>query len=380
MNYRLFYSLFGLGSVVSALLIPAASWAMVPIQCYAIADDSDGDGYARSGAAKVEVQVDKDKKLNCPAGYVKAAGDCDDANRLVHPNREEVPANGVNDNCRDGVDEPEPIYSANGNGNSNTGFKVTVVVNDVQTLAALKGKKLFASLGVAPLSRSKAGMAWGSILAVNGLSSNTVVMTANGLPETTPYQAQIQFYRAGSAAGTFDKLGPVSAKYYTTTDGEKEKSEVRTRILLKGFKEYDDSRRGRVGYLGSVAEDGTRYGANPDELWCSEFYSWVTKDFLKGMSTNDSVSKMADYFRGYSAYYGNGELAEKGRRGDYLALDTDDDGKKNHSGMFLAYEAASDGNFVWTIEGNVGNRVAVSRRKFDAGFVGLGHIEYSMMK
>jgi hypothetical protein len=81
--------------------------------------------------------------------------------------------------------------------------------------------------------------------------------------------------------------------------------------------------------IGTLAEDGTRYGARPNEQWCTEFFAWSAKNKLERIADEDSVSDMIKYFKSYNAFYEGKDLAEKARRGDYVALDTDDDGKKN---------------------------------------------------
>lgn len=53
--------------------------------------DTDGDGWGNA----------EDLELPCTEGAVETPGDCDDTNPDVHPDAEEVCANGVDDNCDD---------------------------------------------------------------------------------------------------------------------------------------------------------------------------------------------------------------------------------------------------------------------------------------
>jgi hypothetical protein len=59
----------------------------------------------------------------------------------------------------------------------------------------------------------------------------------------------------GGFAG-YVQVGGESEWYYTTTSGVGELEQARTSMLLRGFKELDESNRGRVGYRGTVNADG----------------------------------------------------------------------------------------------------------------------------
>ncbi len=64
-----------------------------PITWY---EDTDGDLYGDSAYSATT--------CDAPAGYVETSGDCDDTNAAVNPLATEV-SNGIDDNCRDGIDE-----------------------------------------------------------------------------------------------------------------------------------------------------------------------------------------------------------------------------------------------------------------------------------
>jgi hypothetical protein len=165
-----------------------------------------------------------------------------------------------------------------------------------------------------------------------------------------------------------------------TTTGVGAVEEARTAILLRGFKELDESNRGRVGYRGSVQSDGKRYGASGNEKWCSEFYVWVTKPYLNYTSTPFGLPTNVDgviiFFMMRSTYWDSAVLPLSGRapiaaRGDHMPVND-----KTHSTMLLGIEAAT--SVVWTLEGNSGNRIAVGHRPIfgnDKSLNGLGHID-----
>ena len=133
-----------------------------------------------------------------------------------------------------------------------------------------------------------------------------------------------------------------------------------------------------VGYRGTEDVDGTRYGADRNEGFCTEFYVWLTKNWLTGVAGNDTWEDMIDSFKDDHAYYSPSEIPERAAPGDYLPIDSNDDGKKNHSGMFLAYDTST--NLVWTLEGNVGNKVDVKKRALDTEIKGLGHLLRSQLR
>ena len=94
--------------------------------------------------------------------------------------------------------------------------------------------------------------------------------------------------------------------------------------------------------------DGTRYGADKGELWCSEFCDRSLPGSSDGAPSN--VSSVLSFFSGYLSrvYSPSHNRPEKAKRGDYLALDTNGDGSPNHSAMFLAFDHAR--GKMWTLK------------------------------
>ncbi len=262
----------------------------------------------------------------------------------------------------------EPAYLAQGIGNTASGFTIPVQINSPQ-IAAMTD--LYAQVQYAPLSASTQ-LLTGPLekISVGVLPGKTFfAVTLKGLKETTMYLARVNLYHANGIHVA------QSSDYYTTTTGTDPKSIIRTRMVLKGLKEYYDSQQGLVGQGGTVAVDGTRYGADVGVAWCSEFYSWVATGSLKNIEGIGHFAVLMEYFRVGGAFYNRSGIPNIARRGDYVAMDTDDVLGTNHSGMFLAYENLGGGQeFVWTLEGNSGKKVRVNRRAYNNVFTALGHI------
>jgi hypothetical protein len=167
------------------------------------------------------------------------------------------------------------------------------------------------------------------------------------------------------------------------TDSTNDKVHQRFQMVLKGLKEFDESTLGRVGYKGTAQEDGIRYGAILGEAWCTEFYVWVTQNWLQGVAGRNDVGDMRDYFNSYNSFYNASEIPERAAPGDYLYLDTNRNGTANHSAMFLAYDSAA--GRLWSLEGNTGdNEVRVRQRTADWAqrtpvFLRLGYIVNAML-
>lgn len=266
----------------------------------------------------------------------------------------------------------EPFYSPVGMGNTTSGFTMGVKINSAQ-IAAMTD--LRATVQYAPLYASTQFQTSATEKVTVGkiLGNSFVVFNLKGLRETTVYRARLNLYDANGI-----HLGQ-SVDYYTTTTGPDSKSIARTRMVLKGLKEFHESEQGFVGQGGTVAVDGTRYGADVGEAWCSEFYSWVATGSLKGIEGIGHYANMLEFFRVKGGLMSRAAIPTKARRGDYLAMDTNDKPGTNHSGMFLAYENVGGAEFIWTLEGNSRKKVRVNRRPLDKVFTGLGHIVHSQL-
>jgi hypothetical protein len=358
------------------------------ITCYSAEFDRDNDKYAEDGTTGEEFDVPSNRRYTCPTGYVPDAGDCDDNRSSVHPYRYEIAFNNRDDNCNGSVDETEYIYWEKGNANADTSFKVRVKVNNkIVEKYAYSGYQIYAKFRYRPLKHTQERNKETGYRRVfyqkythSGLGEyKGFDFRLSNLLKTNVYRAQASIYVKDGVS--YKKLvGYDNRQIYhtTTTDSSNKVSRARTKILLQGFKQYFNQLRGRVGRNGSVWPNGTHYGADRNEWWCSEFYAWTSSYALKNIKNKSSVNQLKDYFRQgdhYHRIHSMGDM-DVARRADWIAMDTDLDGKKNHTAMFLARR--SDGKIV-TLEGNTGNRVKVRYRDLDQIY-GVGHITSGKVK
>lgn len=380
LKYPAAAALAGLASISALAMAPAPpnGGGTKVKKCYAAGNDQDHDGYAQSGAPLSSVTVDS-SALSCPAGYVDFADDGQDNAALVHDFQEEIAFNGVDEDQDGKRDETEFVYPNSASEITPNSFTLYAKVNDSRVLNA--GANLYARVVYWSLNQPNqpkyTGIHAAQVLGVGGVA--VVKKTVTGLLATTVYRAEVEFWLK---TGTTYSVMPVpSDSYYTTTNGTTPKSLARTRILLRAFREWNDSEHGKVGYSGTVARDGTRYGASANEKWCTEFNAWSGAPDLRDMAGIDSFDKMIRYYQDRGSYYGQDRIADLADRGDYLALDSDGDGGINHSGMFLALDHSVASPNVWTIEGNSGNHVKIRSYPITSSKLrGLGHIRESMLK
>jgi hypothetical protein len=377
--------LYGVFALTLAISLGLGGLAQAGDKSKCINDDydDDRDHYAGDDAVVKKISVRHSEKLNCPKGWVRKDGDDKDNDSKIHPRRPEVPNNGKDDNCNGKKDEPEFVYLHENRNRwvTTSSFRVKMKLND-QVLYS-RGRRLHVSLRLKKLN-TKPGESTSAttktVTNVNlqgqrGTRHATFIVT--GLDKESVYRVdRVQFKDASTNHNLGDSTSD-EIPYFTVTDGTSNQAKRRTAILLRGFKEYGESKMGKVGYYGTEYKDGTKYGARKGELWCSEFYAWVTKPYLEGISRRSSVSSLRRFFRQRNQYKRtNTDVLARAHPGDYVSMDTDNDKKKDHSGMFLAWE--SDQNKVWLLEGNTsGNEVNV-RDRAPSEVDGLGHISASM--
>ncbi len=350
------------------------------MNCYNALNDNDGDGYAEAGTTAL--RLNRGDGLHCPnpGAWVDKADDCDDQNPFVHPRADEIGGNGIDDNCSALGDEPnisgadEPIaYFAGAEGffgRTPTSFGMVVRLND-PFLAGWAARKLNlrAEVEITPLSASNHAKRR-FVPYASDVTPDLAYLTITDLQPDAVYRVQVRFTScvlfpvSGSCRTT-----PWSNSFYGATGSYTNDGEIRAQVVSSALSQFRDSYYQLVGYGGG---DGTRYGASYGEQWCTEFYSWVLDPFVNwntggpptttsgmlyhfamvgaGQSPSSSPPMVADGWN----------VATAGRRGDYLAMDTDSDGDINHSGMMLAWD--TDLQKVWTVEGNSGNEVKVNLR------------------
>lgn len=330
--------------------------------------DKDGDGYAKAGAKlskRVKIEMPYSEKKTCPAGWVKARGDCNDRDPDIRPRQREVYGNEIDDNCNDLVDEPVIQNYPTGNDNTFNSFEMFFFVNDPNVLEVRKDSNAKLRVEIEYQKLSDTGHTYRSGLKKMKRFENFEPLVygevkLSHLSEATIYRARIQFYAVYTISGRDYNfpIGDHSPWYYTTTEGKGKIGKARTGVLLQGFYEfYDGTRHGMVGYKGFDEADGTRYKAEEGENWCSEFYSWVIKHRFKGIMSRSTVDYVKNFFN-------NRDAGEEGpsdstirndiRRGDYLAIDSTNDGEVNHSAIFLAYDRHQ--KEVYTLDGNISGR------------------------
>ena len=149
--------------------------------------------------------------------------------------------------------------------------------------------------------------------------------------------------------------------------------------FLKKLAGQKDSRGEIIGgsgyfsewYIGSYADHP---GWNQYTPWCGCFLSWGA-DQMKA-SINGKPPKFANVDDGMADFKNSGMWRDRGATpipGDYVFFDWDGGNDPDHVGAVLCVE----GNFLYTIEGNSGGRVAVHRYSLsDPRIVGYGVLNW----
>jgi hypothetical protein len=332
--------------------------------------DQDNDGYAQYSANKndrvsvIYASMDASRyELNCPPGWVKARGDCNDQDASIHPRQAEFYANNLDDNCDGRVDEPTFSYSSVGFNTSN-GFYLHTNINDAAIINQWNTypDQLFYSIEYQKLTNTGTSTHTPKtkVASVSVYSSHAKTrLQLSQLSQATAYRSKVRFFKgewrlvAGQWVREFSQLGDESPWYYTYTNAAAGMALTRTKIINTGLYQQDFSNRGFVGYRSAFALDGSYYGAEIGNNWCSEFYSWVAGKHLTDMPVFYNVPGAIAFFEQQSAYTivnSPADFIGFAQPGDYLAMDTNSDGKKNHTVMFLAHDQST--GLIWTIEGN----------------------------
>lgn len=403
---------------VGALALPITSHAedTYDARCYPVATcDLDGDGYAdpsNAGCSRTTLSgVSYADKLQCPAGYVKLKGDCDDGDAEIHPRQWET-GNDVDDNCDGRVDESEFYYLPWGSVVTTDSFELPVRMTDSAITSVLSW--LFYDLEYVieyeDLTDTSTSYTTGYQSVDWHYDYDTFLYThleLDGLESGHVYRARAQFYRkqvirrmGDTPIITRTAVGEQTPWYYQMTLGTTTLGVARTEIVNRGlYEHYRGKQLGQVGYHGSDALDGTDYGADLGESWCSEFYSTVV-GHETSLTSKAGVSGIRSWFESFStsSFDRDVDITNLNRwrvqllakPGDYLAEDTDLDGAVNHSAMFLAWDNGT-GDII-TLDGNTngytdlddgsgreGDEVSL-RRRDPAVIVGWGRLGVSMLE
>ncbi|MBK8979002.1 MAG: putative metal-binding motif-containing protein [Planctomycetes bacterium] len=378
-------------------------WTIRWVQGY----DLDEDGYAAAGAptsALVSLVVPAATKLAPPAGYVTKSGDLDDHDPDVHPRRPEILGNGIDDDCDGAVDETEFHRLASGD-RTTTGFTMRVRINDreildVYTATGFVIERLTYRIEYQNLNASSGAVLQTGRRDVSGMtvypSQAELLATLDGLTPRNVYRARVVFFatrRFTTGFETHRQVGDPSEWYYQCTDATNEMAADRAWIVSRAlYSEFAAEQLGLLGYHGTAYPDGTAFGADVGEPWCTEFYSGCADErFSMGHRhyIGDFDPPPVPLNSGAITHYflGFGELTtvDAGNRasvlasllpGDYVALDTTGDGNANHSAMVLAYEPTDDR--VWTVEGNTGGSQCGIQQRDPAQIMAWGRLQASM--
>lgn len=124
-------------------------------------------------------------------------------------------------------------------------------------------------------------------------------------------------------------------------------------------------------YIGDYAKNP---GWNQYTPWCACFLSWGADQ--QKASINGAPPRFADVDKGMKGFKDSRMWRERGATpipGDYVFFDWDGKSDPDHVGAVLCVE----GNFLYTIEGNSGGRVAVHRYPLsDKRIVGYGVLNW----
>lgn len=124
-------------------------------------------------------------------------------------------------------------------------------------------------------------------------------------------------------------------------------------------------------YIGDYAKNP---GWNQYTPWCGCFLSWAADQ--QKASINGDPPSFADVDKGMKGFKDSRMWRERGATpipGDYVFFDWDGKSDPDHVGAVLCVE----GNFLYTIEGNSGGRVAVQRYDLnDKRIVGYGVLNW----
>lgn len=127
-------------------------------------------------------------------------------------------------------------------------------------------------------------------------------------------------------------------------------------------------------YIGDYAKNP---GWNQYTPWCGCFLSWAADQ--QKASINGDPPRFANVDEGMEKFKDSRMWRERGDTnnmpipGDYVFFDWDGKSDPDHVGAVLCVE----GNFLYTIEGNSGGRVAVNRYSLsDSRIVGYGVLNW----
>ena len=177
------------------------------------------------------------------------------------------------------------------------------------------------------------------------------------LAPETPYRLTAYFYTSDPS---HQLLGEAELPLYAVTNGPEKVAQARAEIAMKALGEVRDWRRGsydrRKGYVVG--------------RWCERFYFW---NILKHVRTPFQTSYSSTVFSRHNALFTGRTMRNMVQNqnvmGDHIRI-------RDHGFMVLSYDKHL--GQAWTIEGNYGNRVVLTRR-YVSDYWSLGTIVPSML-
>jgi hypothetical protein len=121
---------------------------------------------------------------------------------------------------------------------------------------------------------------------------------------------------------------------------------------------------------------------NPSRGWgkggyCTEGWAYSVSPWFDDFTYVVNTAQTAEIFELYEEIYsGEISLIDVAAPGDWLSLDTNGDGVRNHAGMFLEYDVFT--KLIKTLEFNTGNSQVLIKYRPLSQLIDLGHLIEAM--
>jgi hypothetical protein len=182
-------------------------------------------------------------------------------------------------------------------------------------------------------------------------------LQVDGLQPETAYRFRILFYRCKPSRSL---IGQASLPFYGATGGATRLANARAAIAVRALGEVHDWNCGRTR--------GKDYRVG---RWCEMFYNW---NIFKLINTPFRYGYDSRTFSRHDALISGAKLREIARDGNIMG---DHVRIANHGFMVLSYDRYL--GEVWTIEGNYGNSVVLTRRRVQDHW-SVGTLTESMLR